>query len=165
MKLAPAILGAVLFGATLAGCGEGADSRRSLRPHPEIQAVAPAEPPGPWLTVDPKAESALDGALVYHQGPAPPKLLHRTAVHVPAGPGTLPRGAVIVEAVISREGRVVKARVLKAPKIEGLPNAVVESLREWRFEPARLAATPVAVYYVLTLKLDPQDNPRDRVTP
>ncbi|MFL6232721.1 MAG: TonB family protein [Thermoanaerobaculia bacterium] len=164
MKLVPAVLGAVLFGATLAGCREGADSRRSLRPHPEAQAAAPSEP-GPWLTVDRQAESALDGALVYHQGPAPPKLLHRTAVYVPAGPGALPRGVVIVETVISPDGRVVKARVLKAPKVEGLPSAVVESLREWRFEPARLAATPVAVYYTLTLKLEPQDNPRDRVNP
>jgi len=160
MKLVPAVLGVVLFGATLAGCREGADSRSSLRPHPGIRAAAPSQP-GPWLTVDPQAESALDGALVYHQGPAPPKLLHRAAVHVPAGPAPLPRGVVIVETVISREGRVVKARVLKAPTVEGLPGAVVESLRKWRFEPARLAATPVAVYYTVTLELDP----RDRINP
>jgi TonB family protein len=157
------VLGAVLFGETLAGCRQGDDSRSSIRPRPEIRAAAPGEP-GPWLTVDPEAESALDGALVYHQGPAPPKLLHRTAIRVPAGPAVVPGGIAIVEAVISPDGRVVKARVLKAPRVEGLQNAIFESLREWRFEPARLAATPVAVYYTLALKIDPQQKPRDRVS-
>jgi TonB family protein len=164
--LAPgmAILGALLFGAMPAGCRQGADSRASTPSRPTLQAAAPSEP-GPWLTVDPKAESDLAGALIYHEGPAPPKLLHRTAVRVPADPATLPQGVVIVETVISREGRGAKARVLKAPRIEGLQNAISESLREWRFEPARLAATPVAVYYALALKIDPQQKPRDRVTP
>lgn len=162
--LAPgmAILGALLLGAMLAGCRQGADSRASSPSRPMLQAAAPSEP-GPWLTVDPNAESDLAGALVYHQGPAPPKLLHRTPVRVPADPAT--QGVVIVETVISREGRIVKARVLRAPRVEGLQSAVLESLREWRFEPARLAATPVAVYYTLALKIDPQQKPRDRVTP
>ncbi|HET9210779.1 MAG TPA: TonB family protein [Thermoanaerobaculia bacterium] len=157
-------LGAILFGETLAGCRQGADSQLVTQSRPAVQAAARGEW-GPWLMVDPRANSALEGAPIYHQGPAPPKLLHRAAVRITADPAALQWRNVIVEAVISPEGRIAKARVLRAPEIKGLQSAIIESLREWRFEPARLAASPVAVYYTLTLPLVQQGRPRNRSNP
>jgi TonB family protein len=125
-------LGGFLLALWLAGCAR--------QPPPQIK-------PGPWLIVDAEANRALAGQTIYYQGPAPPELQRRVPLRARAEPGV-----ALVETVISTDGKVARARVLKAPKVEGLPEALVASLREWRFRPALLRGRPVAVYYTLTLK-------------
>ena len=61
------------------------------------------------------------------------------------------QGLVIVQAVIDETGIVQDVSVLKGlPK--GLTEAVVDAIRQWKFEPARDEdGNPVAVYYNLTI--------------
>jgi hypothetical protein len=134
------------------GCRQVPGSQPSTRSSP-----APQEP-GPWLVVDPTVEDALAGSLIYHQGPAPPKLQRRVSVQMPGDPTTQSWKNIIVEAVISPEGKVARARILRGPETRSLGAALVESLRHSRFQPARLAGKPVAVYYVLILPLDLQER-------
>jgi hypothetical protein len=127
--------------------------RRVPGAQPSTQSSPAPQEPGPWLMVDPKVEDALAGSLIYHQGPTPPKLQRHVSVQMPGNPATLSWKNIIVEAVISPEGEVARARVLRGPETRGLGTALVESLRHSRFQPARLAGKPVAVYYVLILPL------------
>lgn len=131
------------------GCGQGPGARPSDPPAP------PKLQPGPWLIVDAAASRALEGHPIYHQGPAPPKLQARVSVQAPAGSVPLQRKHLIVEAVISAEGKVARARVLRAAEIEIPAASLVAALREWRFQPARLDGKPVAVYYTLTVPIEP----------
>lgn len=59
-------------------------------------------------------------------------------------------GAVILEAIIDRQGRIQNPRVLKGQPY-GLNENAIESLKQWRFKPATLEGKPVKVYYVLTV--------------
>jgi TonB family protein len=126
----------------LGGCGRTPEARRPL--------PKPVEP-GPWFVVDAEADRAVEGQTIYHQGPERPEATHSIRARVRVVPAVAPR--VIVEAVITAEGRIARARVLRAPKIERLQEALTESLREWRFRPALLENKPVAVYYTLTVAL------------
>ena len=56
--------------------------------------------------------------------------------------------------VISEDGMVLRAQVLRGPKGPALEAALVETLREWRFEPARYEGGPVAVYMNLVLDIE-----------
>ena len=121
---------AVLVTAALVGCG-GGDGL------PEAQPVV-------WFVVDEAVNRSVEGATIYHQGPAAPVLLN---------PPRVSEGAarVIVSAVISPDGRIARAAILR--RIEGSPGQadVLATLRPLRFRPATLEGKPVAVYYNLTL--------------
>jgi len=54
-------------------------------------------------------------------------------------------GSVILQAVISKEGRVVDIAVLRP--LPGLTDAAVDTVSRWRFEPATLRGRPVEVNY------------------
>jgi TonB family protein len=61
-------------------------------------------------------------------------------------------GQVVVEAVIGTDGRLSRPLVLNVQGGgPGMKYAALESLGQWRFEPARLEGKPVPVYYVLTI--------------
>jgi protein TonB len=60
-------------------------------------------------------------------------------------------GTVVVEALIDERGRVSNVRVLRGLPM-GLDKAAVEAVQSWTFEPAKLGARPVKVYYSLTVK-------------
>ncbi|HEV2852640.1 MAG TPA: energy transducer TonB [Thermoanaerobaculia bacterium] len=83
----------------------------------------------------------------------PPKVLRQVSPKFPDGLRRLGIAAAIkVEAIIGEDG------VPRHPLVLTLGNAVpamkyvvLDSLREWRFEPARLEDKPVKVYYVLTV--------------
>ena len=64
-------------------------------------------------------------------------------------------GVVIIEAVIDREGRVSKARVLK-PLPFGVDDAAVEAVKQWTFEPGTLNGQPVDVIFNLTVNVPAQ---------
>ena len=54
-------------------------------------------------------------------------------------------GSMILQAVISKEGRVVDIAVLRP--LPGLTDAAVDAVSRWRFEPATLRGRPVDVNY------------------
>jgi Gram-negative bacterial TonB protein C-terminal len=61
-------------------------------------------------------------------------------------------GVVVVSVIIGEAGRPRQPRVLTLQ--DGGPAmkyVALDSLREWRFEPAKLEGKPVAVYYALTV--------------
>jgi protein TonB len=59
-------------------------------------------------------------------------------------------GQVLLQAVIDREGRVKRVRVLQ-PQPMGLSEAAVAAVEQWRFEPATLQGKPVEVYLSLMI--------------
>jgi len=60
------------------------------------------------------------------------------------------QGVVILEATVSREGKVVSTRVLKGLPL-GLDEAAREAVAQWRFTPATRNGEPVAVILTLTI--------------
>ena len=132
------------------GTGTGAAARED-RITPRSPKPVPVEP-GPWLEVDAEAARGLEGLTIYHQGPAPPVLIERAAARLPASSEQV-NGPAIVQTVVSADGRVARMQVVRAPKVPGLTEALVEALDRWRFEPAHLDGEPVPVYYMVTVEL------------
>lgn len=60
-------------------------------------------------------------------------------------------GMVVVEAVISKSGKVVDARVIKSMGKSGLDEAAIDAVMQWEFTPATLNGIPVDVYMNLTV--------------
>lgn len=58
-------------------------------------------------------------------------------------------GSMILQAVISKEGRVVDIAVLRP--LPGLTDAAVDAVSRWRFEPATLRGRPVEANYNLAI--------------
>jgi len=159
-----AVLGAALLAILMApawACGRGAEIGRQAPP----AGAAPEAPevrPSAWLVVDPRSPALLEGTPIYHQGPEPPAFLHREALRLPLkqeAPGGRPP-LVLVQAVVSAEGRVVQARILRKPRLPeigdtDLERCLVETLGRFRLKPARLHAEAVAVYFNLTLEVLP----------
>jgi hypothetical protein len=114
--------------------------KRSLRSAHQ----APHHPGDLWTT---------DGQEIPSDKIERPKVIRDVMPEIPsalAHEGVL--GGVVVEAIIGTDGRVRQPVVLS---MEGegpaVKYTVLESLGQWRFEPARLEGKPIAVYYVLTI--------------
>ncbi len=63
------------------------------------------------------------------------------------------QGTVILRAVIDERGFVADVQVLSGLSM-GLDQAVVDTVRDWVFEPAKLEGRPVKVRYTLTVKFE-----------
>jgi TonB family protein len=67
-------------------------------------------------------------------------------------PDRVPQGNVIVRVIISEQGKVLRAQILRGPGSgREVESAAVEALKGWLFEPATLQGKPVAVYMNLVL--------------
>jgi protein TonB len=62
------------------------------------------------------------------------------------------QGTVVVELVVTRDGQPSRIRVLRSLDPGGLDEQAVAAVSQWRFEPGRLAGTPVNV--LVTILLD-----------
>lgn len=103
----------------------------------------PRTEPESWFVVDREVNRAVGGQTIHHQGPSAPALLNP-----PAGDRAQ---FVIVTAVVSADGRIARATILRRPRKEVTEADVIALLRPLRFRPATLDGRPVAVYYSLTL--------------
>jgi protein TonB len=103
----------------------------------EMRAAAEADAP---RTLSPEMKRPL---AVYRPAPVYPELA-RAARR---------QGAVIVEAVIDRQGNVVDARVLRDLGF-GLGEAALLAVRTWRYQPATLDGRPVTVYLTVTVNFE-----------
>ncbi|HEX7185522.1 MAG TPA: energy transducer TonB [Thermoanaerobaculia bacterium] len=87
-------------------------------------------------------------------GVQPPELLRRVD---PVYPDSVRRKAIagigIFELVINEKGRICTIRVLRGldPRVDA---AMVDAVRQWTFRPARRKGKPVAVAYVVTVRLE-----------
>ena len=61
-------------------------------------------------------------------------------------------GSVLLEAIVTTGGRASQIRILKSLDRGGLDEEAVAAVAQWRFEPGRLAGTPVDV--LVTIMLD-----------
>jgi protein TonB len=62
------------------------------------------------------------------------------------------QGSVWLEIVVTREGRVSEVRVVRSIDPRGLDEQAIAAVRQWQFEPGRLAGTPVEV--AVTVAMD-----------
>ena len=60
------------------------------------------------------------------------------------------QGAVLLQAVIGKQGGVEQVEVLQELS-HGLTEAAADTIRTWKFEPATLDGEPVSVYFNLTI--------------
>jgi periplasmic protein TonB len=61
------------------------------------------------------------------------------------------QGTVVLELVVTREGRPAHIRIVRSLDPEGLDEQAIAAVAEWRFEPGRLAGAPVDVVVVVML--------------
>jgi TonB family protein len=66
-------------------------------------------------------------------------------------------GIVILEVLISERGEVDDVKILK-PLPEGLAEAAVDAVRQWRFEPGTIDGKPVPVAFNLTIQFRLDDE-------
>lgn len=59
-------------------------------------------------------------------------------------------GTVVVQTFVSREGRVIEARVSRS--VAGLDDAAVAAVRQWRFKPARSGGHPVETWLAVPVR-------------
>jgi TonB family protein len=62
------------------------------------------------------------------------------------------QGTVVLEVIVTHEGRPSNIRIVRSLDPEGLDLQAVDAVAQWRFEPGRLAGTPVDV--LVTIMLD-----------
>ena len=94
----------------------------------------------------PPAPDMPDGDLEH------PKLVKRVKPKYPHGAhyfGTA--GELVVEVVVTPEGKVRSPSIQKALPAPTLSYAALEALRRWRFEPATVGGTPIAFLFNLTI--------------
>ncbi len=104
----------------------------------------------------PRTASVVDGEHVhrYVRGGA---ITEPVRVHTPQPPYTPEardarvQGAVVLQTVIDTDGRVIRAEAVRSLPL-GLTESALETVRQWRFEPATLAGVPVAVEYVVAVR-------------
>lgn len=123
------------------------------------------EAPYLFLVVEPSAAgapaAAAEGAPRFVGGDiTPPRAIERPAPQYTAEAREVRlQGVVIVQAEIDTRGEVRNAKVLKGLPL-GLSEAALETVRGWRFEPARDAeGKPISVYYNLTFNFKMPDEP------
>lgn len=85
----------------------------------------------------------------------PEKIFYPTPRYTEEGRQARVQGVVILEAVVDAEGNVTRVKVLKGLP-HGLSEQAVETAKQWRFRPAKLAGEPVAVYLNLTIRFSLQ---------
>lgn len=113
-----------------------------LRAHP-LPARSPAEEDDP----DDRelCEPDCDERLI------PPKVRKKPKPRYPLGARHFhEQGALVVAVVIGKDGSVSEPRILEPLPSPTMSFAVLEAVRQWEFEPARLDGKVVAAYYHLT---------------
>ena len=123
-------------------------------------AEAPAIQTGPAVS----QEEPIGGALGDRVAPPAPavntvvggmvqmaRLIHEVPPIYPAiAKSTHVSGNVVVDALIDAKGNVKTAKVLSGPAM--LQQAAIETVRQWRYEPARLDGQAVAMHLTVTVK-------------
>ncbi|HUR82270.1 MAG TPA: energy transducer TonB [Thermoanaerobaculia bacterium] len=80
----------------------------------------------------------------------PPILIERVE---PQWPRDKTRGVIIIETVLTDEGRVCAARVLRGLG-EPVDAAALDAVRRWRFTPAELRGQPRAARFTVSLAVN-----------
>ena len=109
----------------------------------DLTAMVPPPPPPPV------APSPTEPVRM-HAGIDPPKKTRDVAPEYPVmARSTGAQGVVIIEATIDVDGNVAGTRVLRS--IPLLDAAALDAVRQWKYAPARLNGSPVAVLVTVTV--------------
>lgn len=106
----------------------------------------------------------IGGALEGRMTPPPPvvhapiggmvqmaRLIHSVPpVYPPVARASRVSGDVVVDALIDTSGNVKATKVISGPVM--LQQAAVETVRQWKYEPARLDGQAVAMHLTVTVK-------------
>ena len=110
---------------------------RPIMPAPEGQEIEGKQPAKlPFIGQQSWMHQAV---LVKKIDPKYPESAKRTGI----------QGAVVVHAIIDREGNVTAASVVSGP--HQLRGAAVEAIRQWRYEPYILSGVPVEIETTITV--------------
>ena len=140
-----------VVGGQIGGTGTGTEGTGTGGNDAPLVATPPPPPPP-----EPEPEPAPSGPLrVGGNVKAPVAMERPEPLYTDAARKARIQGTVIVEAVISKSGRVEDVRVLKGLPA-GLSQQAEEAVKKWRFKPGTLNGEPVAVLFNLTVafKLD-----------
>jgi TonB family protein len=103
------------------------------------------------LVEDPSAAEAGDIRSEVTPGIVPPRRKKTKKPTYPLAKNiACVQGTVVVRVVIDREGLPNRPRILKSDD-PVLALATLDSIRDWRFKPARRGGEPVTVYYNMTV--------------
>ena len=80
----------------------------------------------------------------------PPILLERVE---PSWPRDRQRGVIVVETVLTDDGRVCAARIARG-SAEDVNHAVLEAVRHWRFTPVRLNGQPRFAFFHVSVEVN-----------
>lgn len=117
-----------------------------------LLANAPEDPDRSDAEEEEDAGDGAEAPQMIMPGVTPPKSKKRPKPRFPSGARYFRiTGALVVQVMISEEGRPTEPKVLVPLPAATLTWAALEALRRWRFEPARVDGEPVAVYYNLTV--------------
>jgi len=142
-----------VVGGQLGGTGtgtEGTGTGGNDAPLVATPPPPPPPPPPPDPTPAPTAPMRVGGDVK-----APVAIDRAEPGYTNAARKARIEGTVIVEAIISKSGRVEDVRVLKGLPA-GLSNEAEEAVKKWRFKPGTLNGEPIATIFNLTVtfKLD-----------
>ena len=106
----------------------------------KASSVRPAAKPA----ANPEANSGQDSAVV------PPKLIHSVQAVAPLeAVRDFERGNVVIDAVVGTSGEVHFIRVISGPP--SLRGPAVESLKQYKYEPATRSGQPVPAHVTITI--------------
>lgn len=97
----------------------------------------------------PKRVKVVDGKKI----PAPKVLKSVDAVYTPAAKKARVEGAVVLRLLVGETGDVEEVEVLKGLS-EGLTDAAVKAVRQWKFEPVRVEGKPVEAFFTITMNFE-----------
>jgi protein TonB len=111
-----------------------------------ILAAALLAPP-PLQCLDPQGRPSPDRPARLDSTMKRPELIHRVHPKFSEEPRVL--GAILIESIIDRQGRVCAARLRRGSG--PVAEAFLRAIKQWKFTPATRKGKPVAVFYWLTV--------------
>lgn len=108
---------------------------------------------------EPRPEPAKPAEGPFRVGPGVtmPRIIKRVEPRYPELVGTYRIGFLVLECVVTREGTVRDVKIVRGPD-NAVTQAVIEAVKQWRFEPGRRDGQAVDVIYNLTVRHVP-DGP------
>lgn len=110
---------------------------------PEANAEEPARPAPP---------SVVEPVRVGGNVPHPSKVWNVTPEYPRLARLRRIEGTVILEVTVDRQGEVSNVAVLRSP--EGLGEAAVDAVRQWRYEPTIVNGRPVSIIFTETVRFE-----------
>lgn len=117
---------------------------------PAEQVAATPEPEPETPAVAAPAPAALPALLPYGGDFTPPVRVTMVWPQKPQG-AQMVKGEVRLQLAVGADGAVQAVEVLEGLP-QGVTEAAIEAVRQWKFKPARRAGEPVAVYHRVSLR-------------